>query len=453
MKFWNGESSLSDIYRKAFAFWQKYASRELVKRIRAEFALRSQQAVARGQPSALAQATASFIMPKGPSPSVAQMSNKRFEALTPLATYLAPPSPHNRINIVTDSIGSGSLFGGVGTALIFATLLANKLGANLRIITRTERPQAENVDHILSVYGLALQGEIQFKFLPPYDHRESIDFSETESFITTSWWTTSATLASVPASSIIYLLQEDERMFYPFGDDRLKCEAILRNSDIQFVINTQLLFDHFVSEGFINIAQHGYWFEPSFPTQVFHPRPIQNKSKYKFFFYARPNNLRNLFYLGLEVIDAAIAQQILDPAEWEIILVGKDIPDIVFEGDLAPTKHENMSWSEYADLVGSIDLGLSLMYTPHPSYPPLDLVASGAVVVTNRFSNKQSLDQYSANLICVNADREALLCAMREGVALAKDKGRREQNLQNNGLGTDWRLSFADIIERLAGNI
>ncbi len=441
------------MYRKAFAFWRRYGTKELIRRIRAEFALRAQQAHEQGRPSVLAQTAASFL-PTGPvAKTAAQVSSTRFEALTPLPTYLAPVSLHKRVNIITDSIGSGSLFGGVGTALIFATLLANKLGADLRIITRTERPQAENVDHILSVYGLALQGEIQFKFLPPYEHKQSIDFSESEIFITTSWWTTSATLASVPASSIIYLLQEDERMFYPFGDDRLRCEAILHNRDIRFVINTQLLFDHFLSEGFTSIRDQGSWFEPSFPTQVFHPRTAQNKAKYKFFFYARPNNLRNLFYLGIEVIDAAIARHVLDPDEWEIILVGKDIPDIVFEGGHTPTKHENMSWSEYADLAGTIDLGLSLMYTPHPSYPPLDLVASGAIVVTNRFGNKQNLSRYSENLLCVEADRESLLDAMQRGVALAKDKLARENNLRGNGLGTDWRQSFAEIIERLSRNI
>ena len=442
---------MSALYRKAFVFWRKYGTRELIKRIKAEYVLRSQQARAQGKPSVIVQAAAT-LLPTVQSPkSVAQVISNRFEALTPLPIYLAPRSPHKRVNIVTDSIGSGSLFGGVGTALIFATLLANKVGANLRIITRTERPQAENVEHILSVYGLALTGEVQFLFAPPWEGKQEIDFSADEVFLTTSWWTTSATLASVPANSIVYLLQEDERMFYPFGDDRLRCDAMLQNRDIRFVINTQLLFDHFVSEGFSNIRDHGSWFEPSFPTQVFYPRQVQIKTKYMFFFYARPNNLRNLFYLGMEVIDAAIARKILDPAEWEFILAGKDIPDVVFEGGVTPTKCENMSWSQYADLVGAIDLGLSLMYTPHPSYPPLDLVASGAVVVTNRFGNKQSLHSYSANLICVDAEKEALLNAIGQGVGLAKDRSRREQNFHTNGLGKTWSQSFAKIIQDLSG--
>jgi WsaF, C-terminal domain len=260
-------------------------------------------------------------------------------------------------------------------------------------------------------------------------------------------------LQSVPSDNVIYLLQEDERMFYPFGDDRLRCETILRNRDIRFLINTKLLFDYLVHDGFDNIAAQGMWFEPAFPAQVFHPRTDDRGGKRKFFFYARPNNLRNLFYLGIEVIEQAIAQQVLDLEHWEIFLVGKDIPAVTFSGGYAPIKCENLSWSEYAQLVGTVDLGLSLMYTPHPSYPPLDLVASGAVVVTNRFANKRDLSGYSANLICADLNRDALVDALRQAVAIAMDSRVREQNYRNNGLLTDWQQALDGIIQQLSGEV
>ena len=385
--------------------------------------------------------------------NVAQISHTRFEAITPLRTYFMPDSQTRRVNIVTDSISSGSLFGGVGTALIFTALLANKLNVQLRIITRTERAKPENVDHIFSLYGIKLEHEVQFKFAAFYDQKYELDIVKGDLFITTSWWTTAATLPSVPNDKIVYLLQEDERMFYPFGDDRLRCETILRNRDIRFVINTKLLFDHLIHDGFDNIAAQGMWFEPAFPTQIFHPRTKDRGGKYKFFFYARPNNLRNLFYLGIEVIEKAITQQVLDLEHWDIFLVGKDIPAVVFSGGYAPINCENFSWSEYAELVGTVDLGLSLMYTPHPSYPPLDLVASGAVVVTNRFANKRDLSGYSANLICADLDRDALADALRQAVTIAMDSSQREQNYRNNGLLTDWHQSLDGIIQRLSGDV
>ena len=434
-----------DLFYKAYSFWRRYGTRAAIKRIRAELGPKPQLA-----PAAY---SAPVIAPSATPRSAAQLTKARFEALLPLALYLLPPSPHKRITVVTDSIARSSLFGGVGTALIFATLLANRMGADLRVITRTERPQADNVDHILSVYGLTLKGEMQFKFLPIHERNQSSDFTESELFITTSWWTTASTLGSVPASSILYLLQEDERMFYPFGDDRLRCEEILARRDISFLINTKLLFDHLVADGLTNIAEMGSYFEPAFPSRVFRPSSVDKEpgGKRKFIFYARPNNVRNLFYLGIEVIEAAIAHNVLDLNVWDIVFVGKDTPDIVFGNGYSPIKRENMSWSEYAALAGTIDLGLSLMYTPHPSYPPLDLAASGAVVVTNQFGIKQDLRRYSANLICARAERAALVEALRQGVALAINQPLRQKNFLGNGLCTDWEVSFSDTIERLAG--
>ena len=182
------------------------------------------------------------------------------------------------------------------------------------------------------------------------------------------------------------------------------------------------------------------------------PQTKPANTKYRFVFYARPNNLRNLFYLGIQVINSAIQQQILNLDQWEIIFVGKDIPDVTIDDGKEPIKYQNLNWSEYAQLAGTVDLGLSLMCTPHPSYPPLDLAASGAVVVTNRFSNKQDLNCYSANLICADPELHALVDAIRKGIALATDPVAREQNFINNKLSTDWNQSLKDVIQVLSTN-
>jgi O-antigen biosynthesis protein len=385
--------------------------------------------------------------------SAAQLNRTRFEALAPLLTYSIPASGIRRVSIVTDSVASSSLFGGVGTALIFSALLANELDAQLRIITRTQRAQPENIDHVLSLYGIKPKHEVQFKFAAFFDQKYEVDVKEGDVFVTTSWWTTAATLPSVRSSSIIYLLQEDERMFYPFGDDRVKCEETLRNSDIRFLINTKLLFDHFTADGLGNIAAKGTWFEPAFPSSIFRPRIRPASQKKRFFFYARPNNARNLFYFGIEVIERAIAEKVLDPAEWDICLVGKDIPTVVFSGGCVPERLENLTWSQYAELAGTIDVALSLMSTPHPSYPPLDLAASGAVVVTNRFGNKTDLSGYSPNLICADLDRDALVEGLRSAVMLASNAQLREQNFRSNGLASDWQQAFAGIIKQLSEEI
>ena len=425
---------------RAYCYWKNHGTSALQQIVYRKLARKLQASSAKGGRD---------TGPKSP----AQLARSHFEALEPLLTFSIPATGVRRVSIVTDSVASGSLFGGVGTALIFSALLANELNAQLRIITRTQRAQPQNIDHILSLYGIKLKHEVQFKFAAFFDKKYEVDVKEGDLFVTTSWWTTAATLPSVPRKSIIYLLQEDERMFYPFGDERVKCEETLSNGDIRYLVNTKLLFDHLTGDGLGNIAAKGTWFEPAFPGAVFHPREKPAAQKKRFFFYARPNNARNLFYVGIEVIERAIAEKVLDPAEWEICLVGKDIPAVVFDGGYVPKKFENLTWSQYAEFAGTVDVGLSLMSTPHPSYPPLDLAASGAVVVTNRFGNKTDLSDYSRNLICADLERDALVEGLRSAVALASNPQLREQNYRSNGLISDWQQAFGGIIKQLSAEL
>lgn len=382
--------------------------------------------------------------------TVLQIADAVFPALRALKTFPVPSADRRRVTIVTDSVSKGSLFGGVGTALLFAGQLANRLDANLRIVTRLQKAPPENVAQVFSVYGLSLKHEMQFLFAAVDDRMQEVDMYPDELFLTTSWWTTAATLPSVPAANIVYLLQEDERMFYPYGDERLKCEQIMGNREIRFLINTQLLFDHLVAAGLDNIGERALWFEPAFPATVFHPREQMHGQKKRFFFYARPENHRNLFQLGIAVVDRVIQSGVLNPRDWDLYFVGAHIPQMVFGEDWTPIRCENLSWAEYAELVGSIDLALSLMCTPHPSYPPLDLAASGAVVVTTRFANKVDLSGYSENILCADMTAPALADALARAVLLVESPQRRVQ-FERNGMGQSWEKSFAHVLDALAG--
>jgi O-antigen biosynthesis protein len=379
-----------------------------------------------------------------------ELVGERFQSCSPLRVFTVPPSPTPRISIVTDSINSGSLYGGVGTAMILGALLAEACKARLRIVTRTERARPGNLDHVLALYGIELSREVEFAFAPCFDGHSEIDVLPGEEFLTTSWWTTAATMASIPHESIVYLLQEDERTFYPFGDDQLRCEAIMGSSDIRFVLNTRLLFDHLVASGLENIATQGVYFEPAFPREVFHPRPAAETGKRTLVFYARPNHLRNLFYFGIDVLEDAIARGVLDTEAWHILLVGKDIPELVFSNGYEPERYENMAWADYAALAGTADVGLCLMSSVHPSYPPLDFAASGAVVVTNRWGAKRDLSAYSDNILLGDLDREAMVATLSDGLRLAMDEDERKRNYLASGIATDWRDSLRDVVARIA---
>lgn len=110
-----------------------------------------------------------------------------------------------------------------------------------------------------------------------------------------------------------------------------------------------------------------------------------------------------------------------------------------------------MEWAEYSALLQTIDIGLTLMDTPHPSYPPLDLACSGAISVTNSSGLKTDLSGYSKNIICTAPTVDALL----EGIvqALNIDRDQRNENLRTARIQQDWNSSLAESIEFLSNRI
>lgn len=422
-----------------FRFWRSNGSSALYRLIRAK--LRQPDV-----PMARLLSTPGVRLRTSQGVKAKVLYDLHFEACSPLRVFSVPDAQPSRISLVTDSIGKGSLYGGVGTAIILSVVMAEKLGARLRIITRTTPADAESLAHVLSVFNLKLSHEVELVFAPFFDHTGEVDLLKDERFITTSWWTTVATMASVPTESIVYLLQEDERKFYPYGDDFVRCESTLKHQTLRYVVNSHLLFNHLLSEGFENIAAHGICFEPAFPRDLFYPRLISAPTKRKLMFYARPNNLRNLFYFGIELLEAAILQGIINLDQWEILLVGKDIPRMVFADGYVPQRKENLSWEEYAELVGSVDLGLCLMSTPHPSYPPLDLAVSGAVVVTNRFRSKVDLSGYSENILCGDLDLESMLSTLARGIRLSENDAEKSRNYRAMNIPSDWRHELEEVV-------
>lgn len=380
------------------------------------------------------------------SPQVATPPRRGASSQPPLRIFeVAGGSP--RISMVTDSINAGSLFGGVATALIFTALLAKQTGRSLRIITRTQPPEADNVATVFRAHGIAWTDNIDFVFADLHDKTNQIDVHADELFVTTSWWTTQATRQTIADTQILYILQEDERMFYPFGDDYLACSEVISDRAIAKVINSELLHRHLVQDGVIDAATP--FFEPSFPKRIYYPAPDTRSQKRNFFFYARPYNARNLYERGIEVIEAALERGILDPDEWNIHFVGKDLAPTLLSGGVEPILLQNLAWEDYADFVRSVDLALTLMYTPHPSYPPLDVAACGGVAVTNRFGVKTDLSHYSRSILCADSELEALVEGLKQGVQKATDRKARDEALASSQILRDWPTSFAPVFEKI----
>ena len=107
--------------------------------------------------------------------------------------------------------------------------------------------------------------------------------------------------------------------------------------------------------------------------------------------------------------------------------------------------HPRAPQAAYAQLLRDHDVGLALMYTPHPSLVPLEMASAGMLTVTNTFENKTAgaLAAISANLIAAEPSVEAIAGALGEAAAAADDVERRLQGSQVRW-PRDWDESFGD---------
>lgn len=353
------------------------------------------------------------------------------------------------LTIVTDSLQAFQLFGGVGTSLVVGAFAAREMNARLRIVTRDAAPDPAALSGILHAHKVRFEGPVDFVHMPPGDSRP-LPIGTADLFLTTSWWSTCAVLGSVDPRQVLYLMQEDERMFYPNSDIRLLCSETISRLDLRVIVNTRLLFDHLANgpDALPGLRERGFWFDPAFPA---FPRSgltmIRKRKKKNFLFYARPDHPRNLYWLGLEVVDAAIRDGILSPSEWNIHFIGSELPDMRFTDDVCPKVWGTLPWARYTELLSEIDLGLSLMDTPHPSYPPIDLAAAGAIVVTNTHGPKVSLKDWSHNIICASPTVGGLSDALRQGAVLAQDTAYRVANVAADHVQRDWDAQLCPVMD------
>ncbi len=116
--------------------------------------------------------------------------------------------------------------------------------------------------------------------------------------------------------------------------------------------------------------------------------------------YGRPGTPRNAFPAivdGLRAWQAANA----DASRWELVSVGRSHPDIDLGGGAVLRSIGKLDLDGYAALLRRAAIGISLMISPHPSYPPLEMATLGMLVLTNRFGAKD-LSTWHSNIRATN---------------------------------------------------
>ena len=89
------------------------------------------------------------------------------------------------------------------------------------------------------------------------------------------------------------------------------------------------------------------------------------------------------------------------------------------------------------------DIGISLMYAPHPSILPFEMASAGLIVVTNHYEERDSavLEAISSNLIAVEPSPDGI----EEGLARALERvAGFEERISGASFewSRDWQQSF-----------
>lgn len=306
-----------------------------------------------------------------------------------------------RLNLLVPSISQEHIFGGISTALKFFDQLRSAFDTDARIIVTDAAPSAKDMNdfsryHIVSCDDPDQAGQLIIPFNDRYNR--SIPVARHDIFIATSWWTAYNGFRTLSwqdsvyncYAPLVYIIQDFEPGFYPWSSQYLLADSTYRSKyDTYAVFNSMFLANYFTDHHYS--FNRIYSFEPQLHDrlkEVLTSYQKQGMKKLKHvLIYGRPSVARNAFTLIIESLKRWVWMQ-PDIQEWEIVSVGENHPSI----DLGNGKHlksvGKLTIDQYADTLAESSVGISLMVSPHPSYPPMEMAVFGMGVITNRYDNK-----------------------------------------------------------------
>jgi glycosyltransferase involved in cell wall biosynthesis len=377
------------------------------------------------------------------------------DKLAPLDLAISDREPP-RVNLLIPTVDLAHFFGGYIGKLNLARRLADA-GRRVRLVTvdpvgPLPRDWRQRIESYSGLDGLFDAVEVQFGRGPT-----PVAVSPDDRFIATTWWTAhiaDAACRLLGREGFVYLIQEYEPFTFAMGT-----YAALAQQSYGFphhaVFSTELLRDYFRRHRigvFVAGVDAGDRRSMAFQnaiTDVVAPteRELAQRPTRKLLFYARPEEhaARNMFELGVLALSEALERGILDGWElWGIGTVGERRAVALGDGASLPLL-PRAAQDDYARLLGDHDVGLALMYTPHPSLVPIEMAAGGLVTVTNTFENKTAaaMTAISENLVAVAPTIDAVTDGLGAAVAAAGDHTRRVRGSAVNW-SRDWRRSFDD---------
>lgn len=362
------------------------------------------------------------------------------------------------LNVLVPGLGMQHMSGGPNTALHIAYRLAIE-GVRVRFVS-TDAPLGDREALWAHVQQLAGSDRRlpHVEFADGHDRRQPLAIGRNDLFFATAWWT--AQMARYGSDltrsrTFIYLIQDYEPLFHAASTPQaLAIETYAL--DYVPVVNSRVLFDFLSRNGVGRFASPAFAdkalvFEAAVDRSRFFVEPPMPGRRRRLLFYARPTTgLRNLFELGVAALMDAVERGVFGDEPWDILAMGEAVSPIDLGSGVTLTPAPWLDFDGYAAQMRQSDVLLSLMLSPHTSYPPIEMAACGGLVVTNAFDCKtaERLATISSNIIGADATLEGIAAAIGTAVRRFDDHEGRQRGASLD-LPPAWADSLAPIVDGL----
>jgi GT2 family glycosyltransferase len=381
------------------------------------------------------------------------------EKIAPLRLRVSDDAPR-RVNILVPTIDLQHFFGGYIAKLNLARRLADR-GLRVRIVTvdpvgPLPRDWQRQVESYSGLAGVFERVEVAFGRESP-----GLEVSRDDAWIASTWWTAHIAHRALDGGRFLYLIQEYEPFTFPMGS-----YAALAAESYRFphraLFSSELLREYFRRHDLGVYAAGtaaGERASASFQNAITAVTPaadLAGRRPRRLLFYARPepHAARNMFELGVLALGRALERGAF-ASGWELNGIGtvRSARRIDLGGDAYLRLLPRAAQEDYASVLRRHDLGLALMYTPHPSLVPIEMASAGMLTVTNTFENKtaEALAAIAPNLVAAAPGIEDVAAALCEAAAAVDDAERRVRG-SRVAWSRDWNESFGDeLLDRVTG--
>jgi hypothetical protein len=361
------------------------------------------------------------------------------------------------LNVIFLEVRPFAIFAGVKTALEIASALALALDVPLRIVliqptglpADEERTrEAEIREHILD-HGF-VDSDLELSVVGP-SAIPTTEFGKTDFWLATHWSTAHALDVAcrsdlLDRSRCAYLIQDYEPGFNTWSTEFTLARATYHAGFVP-IVNSNPLAEYLRKNEGVEIPERAVFAPALDLDEVRRSREAREAHPYvRIFYYGRPSKPRNLYSLGISALRLAARDIQSQKIQVEFLMAGEAGPDVQLGAGFVMKNLGTLSRTDYFSLLSTIDVGLSLQYSPHPSHPPFDLALSGAQAVTNEFDGRIALH---SNLVVAPTDPDDLAKALVQAVNRSiASQGETASSSEWNGnqLGHSTRNVIDDIV-------